>query len=226
MKPSKIICFLIALALLICATSCDKPAEDEKPSDFDASVSLLCDTMAVDREDAVDILEVLCSLGLDAKIDSIYAATDGDGASFYKVWFGLNLLCVYLEDGKVTRVLRYGEVIYPESSEGNEGESKPDGPSDEPSSKTNEIELVSMTSRLRAGDEARIEVVGDPDTVYEITVRYSSGASSAKGLEPKCSDSEGRVSWTWKVSANVLPGEYSIEITSGVEPYKTTFIVE
>ncbi len=223
MKPSKIICFLIALALLGYAVSCNEPAEDKKPSDFDVSVSMLCDTMAVDREEAVGILEVLCSLGLDARIDSIYAATDGDGASFYKVWFGLNLLCVYIKDGEVVKVLRYGEVIYPESSEGGE---KPENPSDDPLPPSTEIELVSMTSKLRAGDEARIEVVGDPDTVYEITVRYSSGASSAKGLEPKCSDSEGRVSWTWRVSKNVLPGEHSIEITSGGEPYKTTFIVE
>ena len=223
MKRRALICLLLSLILILCAVSCKEPVEEEKPNDFEASVAIIMEAMQVDRESAIKILEALSSLGLDAKIDSVYVAEDEDGIIFYKVWFGLNLFQVYLENKAVSRVLKHGEVIFPAKTD--DAPSADQGESNEETTEQ-KIKLVSYTSRVRAGDEAYVTVVGEPNTEYKITVKYSSGASSARGLEPKTSDAEGVVTWTWKVSANVIPGEYSIEIKSADASYKTTFVVE
>ena len=39
--------------------------------------------------------------------------------------------------------------------------------------------------------------------------------SKASGLEDKTSDSEGNVSWTFKVSSNVKSGTYEVKISDG-----------
>jgi hypothetical protein len=228
MKLRKFTCLILTLALLFCFVACQEPTEEERTDDFEASVSMLEENMDVDRKSAIHILEVLCSLGLDARIDSIYSAEDKDGVTFYKVWFGLNLFQVYIKDGEVASVHKFGELIYPKPVDTDPADPDQSKPSDDDQNQnpTHKIELIVMTSRVRAGDTASIEVVGLPETLYEIIVKYSSGASTAKGLEPKLSDVDGHVSWTWKVSSNVAPGKYSIEIISGNSSYKTSFVVE
>lgn len=222
MKLSRVICLLLVFALIF-TISCDEPTKEEKPSDFDASVKIITEAMQVDRDSAIKILEVLSSIGLDAKIDSIYVAEDENGITFYKVWFGLNLLHVYLEGASVSKVLKHGEVMFPSQADNAPSD---DSLGDSQSAPGETIRLVSYTSKVRSGDEAYITVMGKPNTEYKIIVKYTSGASSARGLEPKISDADGKVTWTWKVSANVISGEYSIEIKSADASYKTTFIVE
>lgn len=80
---------------------------------------------------------------------------------------------------------------------------------------TNNISLVSLTSPVSRGNNATISIKGLPNTTYDIDVMYSSGASKASGLEDKTSDSEGNVSWTFKVSSNVKVGTYEVKITDG-----------
>lgn len=72
-----------------------------------------------------------------------------------------------------------------------------------------------MTSPVSRGNNATISIKGLPNTTYDIDVKYSSGASKASGLEDKTSDSEGNVSWTFKVSSNVKVGTYEVKITDG-----------
>ena len=77
------------------------------------------------------------------------------------------------------------------------------------------INLVSLTSPISRGSDVTVSIKGLPNTTYDIEVIYSSGESKASGLEDKTSDSEGNVSWTFKVSSNVKPGTYEVKITGG-----------
>ncbi len=77
------------------------------------------------------------------------------------------------------------------------------------------INLVSLTSPISRGSDVTVSIKGLPNTTYDIDVIYSSGESKASGLEDKTSDSEGNVSWTFKVSSNVKPGTYEVKITYG-----------
>lgn len=83
------------------------------------------------------------------------------------------------------------------------------------STSTSDINLVSMTTPVSRGSDATISIKGVPNTTYDIDVMYSSGESKASGLEDKTSDSEGNVSWTFKVSSNVKVGTYEVKITDG-----------
>ena len=77
------------------------------------------------------------------------------------------------------------------------------------------INLVSLTSPISRGSDVTVSIKGLPNTTYDIDVIYSSGESKASGLEDKTSDSEGNVSWTFKVSSNVKVGTYEVKITDG-----------
>ena len=83
------------------------------------------------------------------------------------------------------------------------------------STSTSDINLVSMTTPVSRGSDATISIKGVPNITYDIDVMYSSGESKASGLEDKTSDSEGNVSWTFKVSSNVKPGTYEVKISDG-----------
>lgn len=87
--------------------------------------------------------------------------------------------------------------------------------SDSSPSTTNNISLVSLDSPVSKGSNVTVSIKGLPNTTYDIDVIYSSGASKASGLEDKTSDSEGNVSWTFKVSSNVKPGTYEVKISDG-----------
>ena len=80
---------------------------------------------------------------------------------------------------------------------------------------TSNINLLSLTTPVSRGSNATVSIKGLPNTTYDIDVIYSSGVSKASGLEDKTSDSEGNVSWTFKVSSNVKPGTYEVKITDG-----------
>ena len=223
----RIFSIILSSILILSLPSCKAKPVTEETSKVETTVSLISERLDVAREDAITILEALSACGLDEQIDEIYTATDDDGNTFYKIWFGLNLLSVYLDGSSVERIFKHGEQIYPKIEIADEETSSEDDEDPKiPEPPELALELVSLTTPVKAGKSATIEVIAEPNTKYSITVRYSSGPSSAKGLEPATSDESGRVSWTWKVSANVKPGEYTIEIKSGNAVYKTTFVVE
>lgn len=98
-------------------------------------------------------------------------------------------------------------------------------PATEPT-QSNEITLVSMTNPLRRNEDATITIQGAPNTEYQIAVYYSSGKSTAEGLENKYSDSNGIVSWAWHVGGKTNLGDNKrIKITGGGKTYETTFSV-
>lgn len=87
------------------------------------------------------------------------------------------------------------------------------------------ITILSVSGSVAAGSNATIKAKGKPNTEYDITVYYSSGASTSKDLNPKTSDDSGAVEWTWKVGINTKPGEYRIVISGAGKNIETTFTV-
>lgn len=73
-------------------------------------------------------------------------------------------------------------------------------------------EVKSYDLKAKPGEFATVTIKGTPGVEYKINVYYSSGRSTAKGLEPKRADGNGDVSWTWIVGAKTKPGKYRIVI--------------
>jgi micrococcal nuclease len=68
---------------------------------------------------------------------------------------------------------------------------------------------------VRDGDEASITVKTKPYASGSIEVDYKSGPSKARGLDPKKANSQGVISWSWKVGTNTTPGTYNVIIRVG-----------
>lgn len=88
------------------------------------------------------------------------------------------------------------------------------------------LTVLEFTQTVAKGNKATVTIRGLPNTEYTIKVKYSSGYSSAAGLEPKISDADGVCSWTWKVGGSTKPGSYPITISDGKESYMLTFTVQ
>ena len=88
------------------------------------------------------------------------------------------------------------------------------------------LKVVAKSNNVSANSTASINIKGKPNTIYSITVYYSSGASKAKGLEDKKSDGNGKVSWSWKVGSRTKQGTYRIVISGGNEKIETNFTVK
>ncbi len=78
---------------------------------------------------------------------------------------------------------------------------------------SHKITVVSYPKRIKNGETATLTIKGLPNTEYSIKVYYSSGASKAAGLENKISDSNGNVSWKWRIGSRTNEGEHKIEIS-------------
>ncbi len=94
-----------------------------------------------------------------------------------------------------------------------------------PPDSSGNIELVSLTTPIKRGNTAKISVKALPNTSYSISVVYSSGPSTAKGLEPKMSDSNGNVFWQWKVGSRTKAGTYTVTVSGGGKALNVSFTV-
>lgn len=77
-----------------------------------------------------------------------------------------------------------------------------------------EIELTFRPDAVSPGENAKIELVGSPNTLYDINVYYPSGLSTAKAFADKYSDETGKVSWEFKVSAKTTADKLRVVIRS------------
>ena len=120
-------------------------------------------------------------------------------------------------DAKVLRTDLDGNIICDSDGVDVTCKGDKDSSSDSNSNSTSNsnINLVSLDTPVSRGNDVTVSIKGLPNTTYDIDVIYSSGESKASGLEDKTSDSEGNVSWTFKVSSNVKPGTYEVKITDG-----------
>ncbi len=74
------------------------------------------------------------------------------------------------------------------------------------------VAFTSVTSPIGAGNVATATVQTAPGASCTITVAYKSGRSTAKGLDPKIADANGRVRWSWLVGGNTTPGSWPIDV--------------
>ena len=88
------------------------------------------------------------------------------------------------------------------------------------------LKLVDFTKTVKPGQNGSVTIRGTAGTKYSIRVLYSSGPSSAKGLEDKTAGSNGTVTWKWKIGTNTKPGKYEITVSGGGETLSLTFAVE
>jgi len=74
------------------------------------------------------------------------------------------------------------------------------------------IRLISVTSPVRRGDPARVEIHTTPAAVCDIEVVYRSGPSRAAPLRPRRADERGRVVWLWRVGKQAAPGRALVTV--------------
>jgi len=79
------------------------------------------------------------------------------------------------------------------------------------------LEIVSVTSPIGKGYTATLQAKTVPGAYCTIVVYYKSGPSTAAGLYPKEADSEGNVSWSWKVGTRTTPGSWQIVVTASLD---------
>lgn len=68
------------------------------------------------------------------------------------------------------------------------------------------LQIVSVTSPVKAGAYATLNAKTVPNAQCSITVYYNSGPSQASGLTSQNANSNGDVQWTWKVGINTSTG--------------------
>lgn len=88
------------------------------------------------------------------------------------------------------------------------------------------LEIVSVTSPVRAGANATLIAKTTPGASCGITVYYKSGPSSAQGLGPKTAGANGEVSWTWKVGSRTSAGTWRIVVNCSGLTQETSFTVQ
>jgi hypothetical protein len=77
------------------------------------------------------------------------------------------------------------------------------------------VSFTSVRSPVPRGGEGMVAIKTSPSTLCSIAVIYASGQSRAAGLYPKNADTQGLVTWTWKVGTRTTPGVWSIVIECG-----------
>jgi len=90
------------------------------------------------------------------------------------------------------------------------------------------LEIVSVTTPIGKGYTATLRAKTIPEAYCTIVVYYKSGPSSASGLYGKTADSQGNVSWSWKVGTRTTPGSWQIVVTARVDSEtvsQTTYFV-
>lgn len=88
-------------------------------------------------------------------------------------------------------------------------------PTQEPTEAPTPIVFTQYTNVVEAGANAFVTIQGAPNTEYHIHVHYSSGDSTAEGLESKISDGNGNVTWEWEVGTKTTRGIHSITVEGG-----------
>lgn len=74
------------------------------------------------------------------------------------------------------------------------------------------VSLVSLSSPVAPFSDAFIRIQTAPGASCAIEVRYRSGPSKARGLEPKVADARGAVSWQWRVGSGTTRGRWPIVV--------------
>jgi len=96
------------------------------------------------------------------------------------------------------------------------------------SSNTSGSKLVIVSSNLNVtpGEYASVTIRTSPGASASIEVDYESGPSKSTSLYPKTADSDGTVTWQWKVGTRTTPGQWPVIITANGQTVQTTVNVQ
>ena len=232
--PACLLAIALSLALCLPLSGCQHtPASDSPLSDpTQSSLSLLIDQLGLSESSAIDVLGQLHRAGYTEAIRMAFA-TEQPGV--YRLWLESSALDITLdEDGFLTTICD-GDTVLTVSLGENKTEivEKPVEIVDNPESNFTQtventpatLQLVSLTTPLAAGSKATLIAHGQAGTEYTISVRYASGESTAKGLEPQVADENGTLTWTFLVSSRVAAGEYPVTVRGGGETLTLTLTV-
>jgi len=75
------------------------------------------------------------------------------------------------------------------------------------------VSVLCITSHIRRGDYAKLQVQTVPDAWCRIDVRYHSGLTTDLDLSPRSAFC-GTATWRWKVTADTPPGTWPVIVTA------------
>lgn len=209
--------YLLMLCLLLPVLVACGPADEPGATipDEQASLTRLCQGMALDESEARALLTLLEELDVTGEVMFAYPAEDEEDRIYYHIWIGEGTADVYLADeGGVAAVRRSGVLLYgelPPSPDGGVGDEAGEAPGeDEDVPVVNTITVEDHTATVVPGGEGYVRAKGLAGVEYKIKVYYSGGVSTAKALSPMTAAEDGSLVWEWKVSSQVKPGVYKI----------------
>jgi hypothetical protein len=115
----KLIIGIISAALIMSLSACESSSDNSESQSINSelskkydfysdSVSILKDNMNITSSQADSVFETLISIGLDDKITYCF-----DEKDYYKVWWGLKYVNVYMKNGIVEKILDRSTQVYP-----------------------------------------------------------------------------------------------------------------
>jgi hypothetical protein len=215
---------------------------------YDVNIRIIMESMKLDAQEADDAFGVLAGAGINEEISNIIQMSNGLGQTYYRIWWGADYSTsveVYVSDGVVVKISSGEDVLYDAEGErdaekndetqqvnGNSEDSTEPGPQSSDSSlvsdapmESGEIHVQSLTSPVKRGHTAHMEILGTPGEEYSIAVHYASSISKAADLVPKTADENGLVTWQWKVGSRTAAGTYKIIVAGGGDTLETVFVV-
>jgi endonuclease YncB( thermonuclease family) len=91
---------------------------------------------------------------------------------------------------------------------------------------TGNLTLIKAPGTVAQDATASVTVKTSPGAACTIDVRYKSGSSNAKGLEPAKADAQGQVTWSWKIGSNTAVGVWPVIVQCGSDSVQTTVNVK
>ena len=87
------------------------------------------------------------------------------------------------------------------------------------------ISVISLTSPIKPGANATLQIQTTPGADCTITVHYKSGPSQAAGLGSQFANSNGIATWSWKVGSRTTPGVWEIVVAARHEGQTETLTI-
>ena len=91
-----------------------------------------------------------------------------------------------------------------------------------------EVRIVTLTSPVNPGNNVTLSVQTAPQASCRITLPYKLGQKKGARLAPTAADSNGLVSWTWRLVPGSISGKWPITVTctsGGRQGTLKTFLV-
>lgn len=117
-------------------------------------------------------------------------------------------------DGQIGQALQMGATVG--AGDGGQIIAKEDYPGETIGKGTpGGIILLDIKTPVRQGETGSLSIQGKPNTQYTVTAVYNNSTGTITTTSAKRTGSDGKLSWTWNVSRDTMPGTYGLMITGG-----------